>query len=152
MKCIVIETSPERTNAHPATNEDGTPHVYATITEARAELRANGYSYNRANDRYYIKGTEYRAYIIRENSEDYAEAIAEQAATEVAAKQAEQAAQRAEAAAQAGSNYHADVLLNLAYWYAGLAGHHARQAGTERAACLADRAANQAEAAETAIL
>ena len=75
MKCIVIETSPERANAHPVTNENGTPHVYATISEARAELKANGYSYNRANDRYYIKGTEYRAYIIREDSEEYADII-----------------------------------------------------------------------------
>lgn len=73
MKCIVIETSHERANAHPVTNENGTPHVYATISEARAELKANGYSYNRANDRYYIMGTEYRAYIIREDSEEYAE-------------------------------------------------------------------------------
>lgn len=79
MKCIVIETSPERTNTHTVTNEDGIAHVYATIGEARAELKTNGYSYNRANQRYYIKGTEYRAYIIREDSEEYAEAIAEQA-------------------------------------------------------------------------
>ena len=77
MKCLVTEISPERINAKPVTNEDGTPHVYATISEARAELKANGYSYNRANDRYYIKGTEYRAYIIREGSEEYAEAIAQ---------------------------------------------------------------------------
>lgn len=73
MKCIVIETSPERIAAKPVTNEDGTPHVYATIKEARAELKANGYSYNRANDRYYISGTEYRAYIVREDSADYEE-------------------------------------------------------------------------------
>lgn len=83
MKCIVIETSPERVNAHPVTDEDGTPHVYATMAEARAELKANGYSYNRANDRYYIKGTEYRAYIIREDSEEYAE-IMEQAEQQAA--------------------------------------------------------------------
>ena len=75
MKCIVIETSPERTNAHTVTNEDGTPHIYATISEARAELKANGYSYNRANQRYYINDTEYRAYIIREDSEEYAHAL-----------------------------------------------------------------------------
>lgn len=75
MKCIVIETSPERTNAHTITNEDGTPHIYATMAEARAELRANGYSYNRENQRYYIKSTEYRAYIIREDSDDYAATI-----------------------------------------------------------------------------
>ena len=78
MKCIVIETSPERTNAHTVTNEDGTPYIYATMAEARAELKANGYIYNRANQRYYINGTEYRAYIIREDSEEYAEIIAEQ--------------------------------------------------------------------------
>lgn len=74
MKCIVIQTSPERTNAHPVTNENGTPHIYATISEARAELKSNGYSYNRANDRFYFigeDGTEYRAYIIREDSEEY---------------------------------------------------------------------------------
>lgn len=75
MKCIVIETSPERINAKPVTNEDGSAHVYATISEARAELKANGYSYNRENQRYYINGTEYRAYIIREDSEEYADAI-----------------------------------------------------------------------------
>lgn len=78
MKCIVIETSPERTNAKPVTNEDGTPHIYATMGEARAELKANGYIYNRANQRYYINGTEYRAYILRTDSEEYAE-IVEQA-------------------------------------------------------------------------
>lgn len=78
MKCIVIETSPERVSAKPVTNEDGTPHIYATMSEASAELRANGYSYNRANDRYYIRGTEYRAYILRADSEEYAE-IMEQA-------------------------------------------------------------------------
>jgi len=93
MKCLVIETSHERTNAHPVTNEDGTPHIYATISEARAELKANGYSYNRANQRYYIKGTEYRAYIIREDSEEYAEATAtaeepEQTTAEIIAEQA----------------------------------------------------------------
>jgi len=75
MKCLVIQTSPERISAHPVTNEDGTPYVYATMAEARAELRANGYSYNRENQRYYIKGTEYRAYIVREDSEEYAEII-----------------------------------------------------------------------------
>lgn len=75
MKCIVTETSHERINAHPVTDEDGTPHVYATMAEARAELRANGYSYNRANDHYYIKGTEYRAYIIREDSEEFTDVI-----------------------------------------------------------------------------
>lgn len=85
MKCIVIETSPERTNAHTVTNEDGTPHVYATISEARAELKANGYSYNRENQRYYIKGTEYRAYIIREDSEEYADAITTEAHNRAAA-------------------------------------------------------------------
>lgn len=83
MKCTVIETSPERTNAHPVTNENGTPHIYATISEARAELKANGYSYNRENQRYYIKGTEYRAYILREDSEEYAE-IMEQAEQQAA--------------------------------------------------------------------
>ncbi len=83
MKCIVIETSPERTNAHPVTNENGTPHVYATISEARAELKANGYIYNRANQRYYINGTEYRAYILRADSEEYAE-IMEQAEQQAA--------------------------------------------------------------------
>lgn len=83
MKCIVIQTSPERINAEPVTNEDGTPHIYATISEARAELRANGYSYNRANQRYYIKSTEYRAYILRADSEEYAEII-EQAEQEAA--------------------------------------------------------------------
>lgn len=83
MKCIVTETSPERINAKPVTNEDGTPHVYATISEARAELKANGYSYNRANQRYYINGTEYRAYILRADSEEYAE-IMEQAEQEAA--------------------------------------------------------------------
>ena len=72
MKCIVIETSPERIAAKPVTNEDGTPHIYATIKEARAELKANGYSYNRENQRYYIKGTDYRADIIRKDSEEYA--------------------------------------------------------------------------------
>lgn len=72
MKCIIIETSPERPNAKPVTNENGTPHIYATIKEARAELRANGYSYNRANDRYYFADApEYRAYIIHEDSEEY---------------------------------------------------------------------------------
>ena len=75
MKCIVIETSPERIAAKPVTNEDGTPHIYATIKEARAELKANGYSYNRENQRYYIKGTDYRAYIIRKDSEEYAATI-----------------------------------------------------------------------------
>ena len=79
MKCIVIQTSPERINAEPVTNEDGTPYIYATMAEARAEIKANGYIYNRANQRYYINGTEYRAYIIREDSEEYAEIIAEQA-------------------------------------------------------------------------
>ena len=73
MKCIVIETSPERIEVKPVTNEDGTPHIYATMAEARAELKANGYSYNRENQRYHIKGTDYRAYIIREDSEEYAE-------------------------------------------------------------------------------
>jgi len=77
MKCLVIQTSPERISAEPVTNEDGTPHVYATMAEARADLRANGYSYNRANQRYYIKGTEYRAYIVREDSEEYAEIMEE---------------------------------------------------------------------------
>lgn len=77
MKCLVIETSNARpySAAHPVTNEDGTPHVYATMTEARAELRANGYSYNREARRYYIKGTKALAYIVREDSEQYAEAI-----------------------------------------------------------------------------
>lgn len=79
VKCIVIESSPERTNARAVTNEDGNAHVYATISEARAELKANGYSYSRADDRYYIRGTEYRAYIIREDSEEYAEIIVSQA-------------------------------------------------------------------------
>ena len=79
MKCLVVETSPEHTTARPVTNEDGTPHTYATMAEARAELKANGYSYNRENQRYYIKGTEYHAYIVREDSEDYAEIIAAQA-------------------------------------------------------------------------
>lgn len=95
MKCIITETSPERTNAHPVTNEDGTPHIFATMAEARAELRANGYSYNRANQRYYIKGTEYRAYIVREDSEEYADAITaatteepEQTTAEIIAEQA----------------------------------------------------------------
>lgn len=83
MKCIVTETSPERINAKPVTNEDGTPHVYATMAEARAELRANGYSYNRENQRYYIIGTEYRAYILRADSEEYAE-IMEQAEQQAA--------------------------------------------------------------------
>lgn len=85
MKCIVIETSPERINAKPVTNEDGSAHVYATISEARAELKANGYSYNRENQRYYIKGTEYRAYIIREDSEEYADAITTEAHDRAAA-------------------------------------------------------------------
>lgn len=76
MQCIVIETSPERTNARPVTDENGAAHIYATISEARAELKANGYSYNRANDRYYIEDApEYRAYIIREDSDEYAEII-----------------------------------------------------------------------------
>lgn len=78
MKCIVIQTSPERINAEPVTNEDGTPHIYDTMAEARAEIKANGYIYNRANQRYYINGTEYRAYILRADSEEYAE-IMEQA-------------------------------------------------------------------------
>lgn len=87
MKCLVIETSPERTNAHPVTDESGAAHVYATIKEARAELKANGYSYNRANDRYYLTDApEYRAYVIREDSEEYAEII-EQAITEQIARQ-----------------------------------------------------------------
>ena len=42
MKCLVVETSPEHTTARPVTNEDGTPHTYATMAEARAELKANG--------------------------------------------------------------------------------------------------------------
>lgn len=83
MKCIVIQTSPERISAEPVTNEDGTPYIYATMKEARAELKANGYIYNRANQRYYINGTEYRAYVIREDSEEYAE-IMEQAEEEAA--------------------------------------------------------------------
>lgn len=95
MKCIVTETSPERVNAHPVTNEDGTPHVYATMAEARAELRANGYSYNRANDRYYIKGTEYRAYIIREDSEEFTDAITTDTAEEPEQTTAERIAEQA---------------------------------------------------------
>lgn len=83
MKCIVIQTSPERINAEPVTNEDSTPYVYATMAEARAELKANGYIYNRANQRYYINGTEYRAYILRADSEEYAE-IMEQAEQQAA--------------------------------------------------------------------
>lgn len=83
MKCIVMQTSPERISAEPVTNENGTPYIYATMKEARAELKANGYIYNRANQRYYINGTEYRAYIIREDSEEYAE-IMEQAEEEAA--------------------------------------------------------------------
>lgn len=83
MKCIVIQTSPERINAEPVTNEDGTPYIYATMAEARAELKANGYIYNRANQRYYINGTEYRAYILRADSEEYAE-IMEQAEQQAA--------------------------------------------------------------------
>ena len=83
MQCIVVQTSPERIEARPVTNEAGAPHVYATIAEARAELRANGYSYSRANNRYYIKGTEYRAYVLRADSEEYAE-IMEQAAEQAA--------------------------------------------------------------------
>lgn len=76
MKCIVTETSPERTNAHIVTNEDGNPHIYATMGEARAELKANGYIYNRSNNRYYLADApEYRAYIIREDSDEYADAI-----------------------------------------------------------------------------
>lgn len=75
MQCIIIETSPERIAAKPVTNEDGTPAIYATMSEARAELKGNGYSYNRSNDRYYIRGTEYRAYIVREDSEEYAPII-----------------------------------------------------------------------------
>lgn len=102
MKCIVIETSPERINAKPVTNEDGSAHVYATISEARAELKANGYSYNRANDRYYIKGTEYRAYIIRENSEEYADAI-----TTATAEEPEQTT--AEIIAEQARDYYADT-------------------------------------------
>jgi len=85
MKCLVIETSNARpySAAHPVTNEDGTPHIYATISEARAELKANGYSYSREADRYYIKGTDARAYIVREDSEQYAE-IMEQAEEQAA--------------------------------------------------------------------
>lgn len=75
MKCLVIESDVRNTyaTARPVTNEDGTPHVYATMAEARAELKANGYSYNRENQRYYIKGTEYRAYIICKDSWEYVE-------------------------------------------------------------------------------
>lgn len=76
MKCIVIQTSPERTNAHAVTDDNGAAHVYPTMKEARAELKANGYRYNRVNERYYLADApEYRAYIIREDSEEYAEAI-----------------------------------------------------------------------------
>lgn len=73
IKCIVING-----NGNPITNEDGTAYIYDSIKEARAEIRANGYSYNRANDRYYFKaedGTEYRAYILREGTPDYDYAI-----------------------------------------------------------------------------
>lgn len=85
MKCIVIETSPERTSAHIVTDDNGTPHIYATVKEARAELKANGYSYNRANARYYLADApEYRAYIIREDSEEYADAIEKAIAEQIA--------------------------------------------------------------------
>lgn len=73
IKCIVING-----NGNPITNEDGTAYIYDSIKEARAEIRANGYSYNRANDRYYFKaddGTEYRAYILREGTPNYDYAI-----------------------------------------------------------------------------
>lgn len=74
MKCIVIESNPDQTNARPVADESGAPVIYASMTEARAELKANGYSYNRANRRYYIADApEYRAYIVREDSEEYAE-------------------------------------------------------------------------------
>lgn len=60
MKCMVIESN-------------GTPHIYGTLKEARAELKANGYSYSRAEDRYYIAGTDYTARIVRSDSNEYAD-------------------------------------------------------------------------------
>lgn len=66
MRCIVIESN-------------GTPHIYGTLKEARAELKANGYSYSRANDRYRIAGTEYTARIVRSDSDEYAEAMKDSA-------------------------------------------------------------------------
>lgn len=164
-KCIIIETSPERTSAHTVTNEDGTPHIYPSVTEARAELKANGYSYNRANNRYYISGTEYRAYILREDDTEYRHALETKAerksaeqTTATAYEHAKEAATSAEDLAALAINAdaeHAAIYARNAAFYAedarswaDVAARRALETSSSKAATLAEMAAEMADYAE----
>ncbi len=95
------------------TNEDGTPHVYDSISEARAEIIGNyGRDANRAGILHTHTADDYSGnvhdgyvYIIREDSEEYADAIehdaaaydwsAEETAEEIAYRAAIRTANRA---------------------------------------------------------
>lgn len=89
------------------TNEDGTPHIYASIAEARADIRGNyGRDANRAGilhthsvDDYTGHVHEGYVYIVREDADEFAAATADAKAEAAAADKAEQAAEKAAAAA-----------------------------------------------------
>lgn len=87
----------DRHNRVYVTNEDGTPHVYASIREARAEIIGNygrdanrsGILHNRSVDDYSGNVHSGYVFIVREDTQEYAEAIetaeAEQRAEIIAA-------------------------------------------------------------------
>lgn len=80
------------------TNEDGTPHVYASIAEARADIRGNyGRDANRAGilhthsvDDYTGHVHEGYVYIVREDTDEFAAATADAKTEQAAAADMEQ--------------------------------------------------------------